>query len=173
MRSTAAGGVRHDRPRPTSPHVVVVVVVVVVAVARGRACAGGRWRSPLSALRGLRHAPPPSLARAAPSCSTSLPPLSAVVRRSCAPDASSSAKKRRSLSPEADRARDEAAPDRARRYLLFAPIASLRMRSDDRGGADSPTRWKTRAGTRRLFGIGTLLLFSERLEEDNYLKSNE
>jgi hypothetical protein len=89
MRSTAAGGVRHDRPLPTPPH-----VVVVVAVARGGACAGGRWRSPLSALRGLRHAPPPSLARAAPSRSTSLPPLSAVVRRSCAPDASSSAKKR-------------------------------------------------------------------------------
>ena len=42
---------------------------------------------------------------------------------------------------EADRARDDAAPAKARRYAPFVHIASLRMRSndDDGGSADSPT----------------------------------
>jgi len=52
------------------------------------------------------------------------------MRRHCAPTLA-----------EADRARDDAAPAKARRYAPFAHIASLRMRSDDEdgGSADSPT----------------------------------
>jgi hypothetical protein len=94
----------------------------------------------VSIVRAVPVMPPPSLVRADPSHSASLPPLSAVVHHSCTPDAASSAKKtgrNRTLSPKADRARDEAAPYRVRRYLLFAPIAFLQMRSGNGGGADS------------------------------------
>ena len=64
-------GVCHDRPRQTPP------LIVVTVIARGSACTGVRRRSPLSALRGrCPSCPPPSLARADPSCSTSLPPVS-------------------------------------------------------------------------------------------------
>ena len=64
-----------------------------------------------------------------------------IVRCSCVPDTASSAKRtrpNRSLSPEADQARDKADPDSARWNLLFAPIVFLWMRSDNRGGTDSP-----------------------------------
>jgi len=46
-------------------------------------------------------------------------------------------------------------PPPPRRRLVVAPTSEHhRWPSDDRGGADSPTRRKTRAATQRLFGIG-------------------
>ncbi len=47
---------------------------------------------------------------------------------------------------EADRARDNTAPTRARWYPLFATIASLWMQSNDGGRADSPTLSENESG---------------------------
>ena len=144
------GGV-HDRPRRTPPP------------CRRRCCHRSsrrcmhRWEvviPAVSIVRAVPVMPPPSLVRADPSHSASLPPLSAVVHHSCTPDAASSAKKKRDaiilFPPRRIERGMKPPPTGCGGTCCLRPLPSSRCNPTTKAAQI----W-TRTATQRIFGIGT------------------